>query len=202
MGVKSAVLSQKAASASRVNPMRYVNALRAESVGQRAASLSHRADELSQLSARFGDVSGFGRSLSGQTVQSVSSNVVSNNLTYATGDFQEHSVGGYVRASLAGLGVGVLSPRVTPLRQRVFDVDSSVGFVQRGLTQVSAFGADRAVDFGLGVGNYVVTPQEKDLNLRDARIEGFKSAVSGGAGSVSGGVADNARGVGAGDGSK
>lgn len=198
--MKSAVLSQKAASASRVNPMRYVNALRAESVGQRAASLSHRADELSQLAARFGDVSGFGRSLSGQTVQSVSSNVVSNNLTYATGDFQEHSVGGYVRASLAGLGVGVLSPRVTPLRQRMFDVDSSAGFVQRGLTQVSGFGVDRGMDFGLGVGNYVVTPQKDSFSWQEASAEGFKSAVSGGAGSVSGGVADNARSVGVQDG--
>ncbi|GAA4801875.1 hypothetical protein GCM10023352_22290 [Rothia endophytica] len=136
---------------------------------------------------------GYARSLSGQTVNGVVSNVSSNNLAYGLGDFEEHTVGGYARATVSGVGVGVVSPRVTPLRQQVVSAGPDAGVVERGLVGVTGFAADRFADFGLGMGNYVVNPQEEELKISDALKEGFKSAFSGGSGMVSSGSADSIR---------
>lgn len=43
------------------------------------------------------------------------------------------------------------------------------------------------------MGNYAVTPQEEELKISDALKDGFKSAVSGGSGTVSSGAADSIR---------
>ncbi|WP_237236996.1 hypothetical protein [Rothia nasimurium] len=192
-GAKALSLGQKAANSSVFNPMRYVNAVRSSHAGRKAAIWAARSDELGQVAAHYGDLGGYARSLPGQTVQSVTSNVASNNLAYGLGDFQEHTVGGYVRATVSGLGVGVLSPRVTPLRQRAFGAGADAGVVEQGLRSVGGFAADRFADFGLGMGNYAVTPQEEELKISDALKDGFKSAVSGGSGMVSSGAADSIR---------
>ncbi|MDT0190760.1 hypothetical protein [Rothia terrae] len=171
-----------------------MNSWRAQNAGQKAATLSARADKFSQTAAHYGDAGGYARSLSGQTVQSVASNVTSNNLAYAAGDFKEHTVGGYARATVSGLGVGVVSPRVTPLRQKALGTAAADATMwNKGLTTVSGFGIDRAADFGMGMGNYAVTPQEKALTWEDALKDGFKGAVSGGSGAISTGYADGAR---------
>ncbi|WP_237222434.1 hypothetical protein [Rothia nasimurium] len=194
VGAKAGALAQKASGASWYNPMKYMNSWRAQQFGQRAASLSARADEFSQFAAHYGDVGGFARSMSGQTVQGVATNVTSNNLAYATGDFKEHTAGGYARATVSGVGVGVVSPRITPLRQQVFSsANPDAGLVEKTLRPVTAFAADRFADFGVGVGNYVVTPQEKDLTWDDAFKEGVKSTVGGGAGEFSTRRADGVR---------
>ncbi|WP_237233446.1 hypothetical protein [Rothia nasisuis] len=193
-GAKAVSLGQKAANSSVFNPMRYVNAVRSSHAGQKAAAWGARSDELGQVAAHFGDVGGFARSLSGQTVNGVVSNVASNNLAYGLGDFEEHTVGGYARATVSGVGVGVLSPRVTPLRQQAIGGASvDAGLVEQGLNGVKGFAIDRAADFGLGMGNYAVTPQEEELKISDALKDGFKSAVSGGSGTVSSGAADSIR---------
>ncbi len=193
-GSKALSLGQKAANSSVVNPMRYVNAVRSSHAGRKAAIWAARSDELGQVAAHYGDLGGYARSLSGQTVQSVTSNVASNNLAYGLGDFQEHTVGGYVRATVSGVGVGVLSPRVTPLRQQAFGKPGvDAGVVEQGLRATGGFVADRAADFGVGMGNYAVTPQEEALNWEDALKDGFKGAVSGGSGTVSTGSADSIR---------
>ncbi len=193
-GAKALSLGQKAANSSVFNPMRYVNAVRSSHAGQKAAAWAARSDELGQVAAHYGDLGGYARSLSGQTVQSVTSNVASNNLAYGLGDFQEHTVGGYVRATVSGLGVGVLSPRITPLRQKVVGTAAAdVMTLNKGLTAVSGFGIDRIADFLSGMGNYAVTPQEENLSWRNAIKEGFKSAVSGSSGVMSTGAADSIR---------
>lgn len=74
---------------------------------------------MGQVAAHFGDAGGYARSLSGQTVNGVVSNMTSNNLAYGLGDYEERTAGGFVRATVSGVGVGVVSPWVTPLRQQV-----------------------------------------------------------------------------------
>lgn len=193
-GAKALALGQKAANSSVFNPMRYVNAARSSHAEVKAAAWAARSDELGQVAAHFGDVGGFARSLSGQMVNSVVSNVSSNNLAYGLGDFEERTAGGFVRATGSGVGVGVVSPWVTPLRQQAIGGASvDAGVVEQGLRSVGGFAADRFADFGLGMGNYVVNPQEEELKISDALKEGFKSAVSGGSGMVSSGSADSIR---------
>ena len=193
-GAKALALGQKAANSSVFNPMRYVNAARSSHAEVKAAAWAARSDELGQVAAHFGDVGGYARSLSGQTVNGVVSNMTSNNLAYGLGDFEERTAGGFVRATVSGVGVGVVSPRVTPLRQQAIGGASvDAGVVEQGLRSVGGFAADRFADFGLGMGNYAVTPQEEALNWEDAFKDGFKSAVSGGSGMVSSGSADSIR---------
>lgn len=193
-GAKALALGQKAANSSVFNPMRYVNAVRSSRAEVKAAAWAARSDELGQVAAHFGDVGGYARSLSGQTVNGVVSNVASNNLAYGLGDFEEHTVGGYARATVSGVGVGVVSPWVTPLRQQAIGRASvDAGLVEQGLNGVKGFAIDRAADFGVGMGNYAVTPQEEELKISDALKDGFKSAVSGGSGMVSSGSADSIR---------
>lgn len=193
-GTKATTLAQKATQASRFNPMRYVNSWRAGNAGEKAAVLGARAERFSQTAAHYKDVGGFARSLPGQTVQSVTSNVVSNNLTYAAGDFKEHTFGGYARATASAVGVGVVSPRITPLREATLGSSApDVTTVNRGLTAVRDFAIDRAADFGVGMTNYAVTPQEEDLSWGDALKDGFKNAMSGGSGVASTGYADGVR---------
>lgn len=161
--------------------------MKAEAAGAKALALGQKA-------AHYGDLGGYARSLSGQTVQSVTSNVASNNLAYGLGDFQEHTVGGYVRATVSGLGVGVVSPRITPLRQQAFgEPGVDAGVVEQGLRATGGFVADRFADFGVGMGNYAVTPQEEELSWKGAAEEGLKSVVGGGSGTVSSGSADSIR---------
>lgn len=63
------------------------------------------------------------------------------------------------------LGVGVVSPRVTPLRQKALGTAAAdATMLNKGLTTVSGFGIDRAADFLTGMGNYAVTPQEENLS--------------------------------------
>ena len=192
-GAKALALGQKAANSSVFNPMRYVNAVRSSHAEVKAAAWAARSDELGQAAAHFGDVGGFARSLSGQTVNGVVSNMTSNNLAYGLGDFEERTAGGFVRATVSGVGVGVVSPWVTPLRRQVVGAGADAGVVEQGLRSVGGFAADRFADFGLGMGNYVVNPQEEELKISDALKEGFKSAVSGGSGMVSSGSADSIR---------
>jgi len=184
-GAKALALGQKAANSSVFNPMRYVNAARSSHAEVKAAAWAARSDELGQVAAHFGDVGGYARSLSGQTVNGVVSNVSSNNLAYGLGDFEEHTVGGYARATVSGVGVGVVSPRVTPLRQNY--VSGST------VENIAGFGLDRVGDYALGVANYVVTPQENSLNITDAGKEGLKSMLSGGSSGVSSSSADAIR---------
>ncbi|QNV39223.1 hypothetical protein IDM48_07325 [Rothia amarae] len=192
-GTKATTLAQKATQASRFNPMRYVNSWRAGNAGEKAAVLGARAERFSQTAAHYKDVGGFARSLPGQTVQSVTSNVVSNNLTYAAGDFKEHTFGGYAWATASAVGVGVVSPRITPLRQKVVDIAPDAGLMEKGLTSVTGFTMDRIADFGVGMTNYAVAPQDKKLNWEDAFKDGFKGAASGGSGVASTGYADGVR---------
>ncbi len=94
-------------------------------------------------------------------------------------------MGGYARATVSGVGVGVVSPRVTPLRQNY--VSGST------VENIAGFGLDRIGDYALGVANYVVTPQENSLNITDAGKEGLKSMLSGGSSGVSSSSADAIR---------
>lgn len=101
-----------------------------------------------------------------------------------------------VRATVAGMGVGVVSPRITPLRQSVMGTTTpDATIVRKGITSVSGFGIDRLANFGVGMGNYAITPQEKDLSWKDALKEGFKSAVGGAVGDASTRRADGVRGA-------
>lgn len=184
-GAKALSLGQKAANSSVFNPMRYVNAVRSSWAGRKAAIWAARSDELGQIAAHYGDLGGYARSLSGQTVNGVVSNVSSNNLAYGLGDFQEHTVGGYARATVSGVGVGVLSPRVTPLRQNYLSGST--------VEEIAGYGIDRVGDYALGVFNYVVTPQENSLSITDANKEGLKSMLSGVSGGISSSSADAIR---------
>ncbi len=94
-------------------------------------------------------------------------------------------MGGYVRATVSGLGVGVLSPRVTPLRQNYLSGSA--------VENIAGYGIDRGADYALGVFNYVATPQENSLNITDANKEGLKSMLSGVSGGISSSSADAIR---------
>ncbi|MFW0181318.1 hypothetical protein [Rothia sp. P5766] len=112
--------------------------------------------------------------------------MTSNNLAYAWGDFKEHTVGGYVRATGAGFGVGVVSPRIRPLPEN---------FV-RGTTPVTSFagtGIDKSADYLVGIANYIVTPQEDAFSWEDANKEGLNNMANGSVGSTSTVWADHIR---------
>ncbi|MFW0111593.1 hypothetical protein [Rothia sp. CCM 9416] len=111
--------------------------------------------------------------------------MTSNNLAYAWGGFKEHTVGGYVRATGAGFGVGVVSPRIRPLRQNLLDVSSEAGLLEKGLTAAAGNTMDRIADSVVGTGNYLAVPQDQDLSWEGALKEGFKNSVSGGSGTFS-----------------
>ncbi|MFW0181309.1 hypothetical protein [Rothia sp. P5766] len=103
--------------------------------------------------------------------------------------------GGVPVSLAAGVGMDVwgargadpfgVSPRIRPLREK--HIGGSVP------AQLTGVGVDRAGDYVLGVANYLVTPQEKTLNINDALNEGFKSMVRGGSGSISSSSADTLR---------
>lgn len=65
--------------------------------------------------------------------------------------------------------------------------------MEKGLTSVTGFTMDRIADFGVGMTNYAVAPQEEDLSWGDALKDGFKNAMSGGSGVASTGYADGVR---------
>lgn len=65
--------------------------------------------------------------------------------------------------------------------------------MEKGLTSVTGFTMDRIANFGVGMTNYAVAPQDKKLNWEDAFKDGFKGAASGGSGVASTGYADGVR---------
>lgn len=104
-------------------------------------------------------------------------------------------MGGYAHATASGIGVGVISPRITPLREsHIMRAAHEGAPVLKAVSQdFLGQGIDRVGDGALGVANYLVTPQEESLSLDGIKKEAFKGAMGGGSGSSSSGTADAIR---------